>query len=50
MIEMYKNDDSHVVNTDKDANKIDEEEFKNKFPWTLDKVPEPSPKPVRQAQ
>jgi hypothetical protein len=50
MIENYKNDESHTVDTGKDANKMDEEEFKNKFPWTLDKMPEPSPKPVKKAQ
>jgi len=50
MIENYKQDDTHVLDTGKDANKIDEEEFKHKFPWTLDKMPEPSPKPVRKAQ
>ena len=25
----------------------DEDEFKNKFPWTLDKEPEPKPKPAK---
>jgi len=49
MIENYKNDD-HICDPDKDANKIDEEEFKDKFPWTLDRIPEPAPKPKKAAQ
>jgi hypothetical protein len=44
-IETYKADNKFDLSV---RNKQpDEEEFKNKFPWTLDKEPEPKPKPAK---
>lgn len=46
ILEDYKEDTGFDVNATRDQ--PDEEEFKTKFPWTLDKVPEkpPAPKPA----
>lgn len=46
MIEEYKNDDSYQCNAEN--TKIDEDLFKDKFPWTLDKVPEPVAKVIKK--
>lgn len=43
LIDNYKNEDDFDLNA---ANEQpDEEEFKDKFPWTMDKKPEPKPAP-----
>ena len=46
ILDEYKEDQTFDVNATKEQ--PDEEDFKGKFPWTLDKVPEkpPSPKPA----
>lgn len=43
MLNDYKNNDEFVIS--KEQEQPDEEEWKNKFPWTLDKKPEPKPSP-----
>jgi len=46
MISDYKNNDEFVLNAEQEQ--IDEEEWKDKFPWTMDKKPEPKPSPKPQ--
>ena len=43
MLNDYKNNDEFVIN--KEQEYLDEEEWKQKFPWTLEKKPEPKPSP-----
>ena len=44
LLEGYKQEDDFDLNATNEQ--PDEEEFKDKFPWTMDKKPEPKPAPV----
>ena len=44
LLENYKNESGFELSMK--VQQPDEDEFKNKFPWTLDKIPEVKPKPV----